>query len=202
MNHTEYIAKYLWTFQREPGIQTAECVWNCKLYNKEVFWQLLKPFHWSAFSGWVHGDSFPAEYTRVLYKTGMIPPVWASVFFDTTFWLYGHVAIADEGCTEHELCTLSQNSSGKAGDPPWDEIIRKKYGYKWVLWWYVHKDTPTEEKPQEEPKEYESDIKNVWKQNVEKNPYFKKHFTDYNDKKTCTIADCKCLLDIAINQSR
>jgi hypothetical protein len=182
----------------------SECVAWSKKYNLERFGIQLWAFHWSAFSGWTYNTSFPLDkYDRVEYRSWMFPPPGATIFWWTEYNpIYWHTAIAHDGCTESKLCTVSQNTTGKSGDVIGDEIRLKDYDYRGVLWWYAHKDTPKEEKHQEWPKEYESDIKNVWKQNVAKNPHFKKHFTDYNDKKTCTIADCKCLIDIAINQSR
>lgn len=36
LTHKEYKNKYLGTLQKEAGMATSECVWNTKLYSRDV----------------------------------------------------------------------------------------------------------------------------------------------------------------------
>jgi hypothetical protein len=187
-SHNEILNEWLWKFYREPWVETGECVWWAKKYNLERYWVQLSSFGWSAYNGWVRNTAFPPDkYERVEYHPWLYPPCWATVFwsiqYNPTYW---HVAIVDEWSNEETLCTISQNSAGKVGDGAGDEIMRKKYSYFGVLWWYV----PTM------PESEKSDIEKAW--DAEVFSKWKHKFDDYTSTKPITEWDSRKIVEIAL----
>lgn len=138
MNHQEYKNKYLGKFQKEPGMKTSECVWNSKLYAKEVHGITLGGFGGSALSGWENkSNTFePKKWRRVLNTPDAIATQGDIVFWGTALGKYGHVAVFDSGNLNVQA-VLSQNSTGANGDVPGDEIILKMYTYRGCLGWFT-----------------------------------------------------------------
>lgn len=137
MNHLEYKNTYLWKFKIEPGMPSAECVWNSKLYSKEVLGVALGSFGWSALSGWANkNNTFDMnKWIRIENTPDAVPQQWDIAFWWLKFGKYGHVAVVD--CANvNTMWVISQNSTGAAGDKPGDEILLINYSYKGCLWWY------------------------------------------------------------------
>ncbi len=144
MNTKKFLDTYLGTFQTEPWMKYAECVWLTKLWNKQVYWIILKPFHNSAYNCWKYNDSFPLDkYDRVEYKEWMIAPAWASLFWGTSYNpVNGHTAIAMLWCTSTTLKKLEQNATWRVWDVAGDEIKITSWSYRGLLGWYILKTKP------------------------------------------------------------
>ncbi len=135
MKHQEYLNKYLGTFQREPWINSAECVWNAKLYSREVLGMKLGSFWGSARNWWENTfNTFPSKYwKRIKNTTKNVPTQGSIVFFDLgIYWHVGIVNTADK----NSMTICEQNATGKPGDAPWDEIKVSLYKYTKCLGWY------------------------------------------------------------------
>lgn len=144
MNHQEYKTKYLGSFKIEPWLKSAECVWNSKLYAKEVLGISLGSFGWSALSGWENknGTFDLNKWIKITNTPDAVPRQWDIVFWWTKFWKYGHVAIID--CANiNTMGTISQNSTWAFWDKPGDEISFINYSYKGCLGWYRANATPS-----------------------------------------------------------
>lgn len=115
----------------------AQCVALAKLFSKEVLGIQLWTFGGSALSGWNNkSNTFdPNKWTKIVNTPEWVPQEWDLIFWWTKFGKYWHVAVFDSGNVNTMIC-LSQNSTGKAGNVKWDEIIAKSYSYKGVLGWY------------------------------------------------------------------
>lgn len=137
LTHKQYKNKYLGYFKKENGIPTSECVWNSKLYAKEVLWVVLGSFWGSAIAGWENKrNTFdPKLWDRFINTPTAVPQEGDMVFWGRGYGKYGHVAPFDSGNAK-ALGVISQNSTGKEWDVPWDEIMLKTYSYRWVVGWY------------------------------------------------------------------
>lgn len=136
MKHQDYLNKYIGTFQREPWIQSWECVFNVKLYSKEVQGFTLGSFGGFAYSGWT-GNTYDAKYwKRVKNTPKWVPKQWDHIFFGLGMWPYGHVAIVHTANVNDFTC-IEQNRTGKVWDVKWDEISIGHYDYKNVLGWFT-----------------------------------------------------------------
>lgn len=135
--HDQYKKNYLWKFKKEAGIPTSECVWNSKLYAKEVHGIVLGSFGWSAYNGWLNiKNTFdPKKWIRVVNTPTAQPKKWDIIFFWKWMGKYWHVAIFDGGNLNY-ISTISQNSTGAEWDVPGDEIKIMNYTYKHVVGWY------------------------------------------------------------------
>jgi hypothetical protein len=137
LTHKEYKNKYLGQFKKENGIPTSECVWNSKLYSKEVLGVVLGSFWGSAIAGWENKrNTFdPKIWDKIINTPTAVPQEGDIMFWGRSYWKNGHVAVFDSGNVKSHA-DISQNSTGKDWDVPGDEIILKTYSYRWVVGWY------------------------------------------------------------------
>ena len=160
MNHTEFLAKYRGTFQKEPWMTTAECVALVKLYNEEVYGMRPWYFGWSALAGWNLNTAFNFQkYKRVLYTGKEVPPIWSTVFFDERYGRYGHVAITHMSGWPAQFTILEQNWSGKPWDTEDDKIRIRHVGFLWLLGWYELIDSEEAKEVERRNKRY---MKLLW----------------------------------------
>lgn len=140
LTHQEYKNKYLGQFKKENWIPTAECVWNSKLYSKEVHGITLGSFWGSAIAGWENKrNTFdPRLWVRVINTPTAIPKTGDIVFWSRGYGKNGHVAVFDSGNAKAHA-DISQNSTGANWDVPGDEIILKTYSYRYIVGWFTPK---------------------------------------------------------------
>lgn len=87
MNHLDYKNKYIGSFKIEPGMPSAECVWNTKLYSKEVLGIVLGSFGGSALSGWENkNETFDMnKWIRIVNTPEAVPQQGDIVFWGLRF---------------------------------------------------------------------------------------------------------------------
>ena len=116
----------------------SQCVDFARQYCADL-WTPIGTFSGSAFKWWQTGSPFNVRWERII-RYENFPSAWSVVFFaPTKNNPYGHVAIADNGCTETVLKIIEQNAGSWNWDWKWNNTIRKRTtNYKNCLGWYTH----------------------------------------------------------------
>lgn len=116
-----------------------QCVDFARQYCAEL-WTPIGTFSGSAFNWWKTGSPFDYKWKRVVSTSWTIPSAWDVVFFaPTKNNPYGHVAIADNECTETVLKIIEQNAGSWNWDWKGNNAIRKRTtNYINCLGWYTH----------------------------------------------------------------
>jgi len=116
-----------------------QCVDLARQYCADVG-RPIGTFSGSAYNWWITGSPFNPKWKRIGSNGSNFPSSWDVVFFvPTPTNKYGHVAIADNFCTESELNIIEQN----AGSGNWDwkgnnAIKRRKTNYSQCAGWYTY----------------------------------------------------------------
>jgi len=137
---TATISNWLWKTADYDRAYWAQCVDFARQYCSDI-WFPIGTFSGSAYNWWKTGSPFDAKWKRVQRQGGNFPSPGDVVFFvPTANNPYGHVAIADNGCTKDILKIIEQNAWSGNGDGKWNNAIRKRTTtYSLCSWWYTLK---------------------------------------------------------------
>ena len=116
-----------------------QCVDFARQYASDAGYP-IGTFSGSAYNGWKTGSPFNSKWLRV-QRNNNAPSTWDIVFFvPTPTNPYGHVAIADNGCTTTILKIIEQNAGTGNGDGKGNNAIRKRTTtYSLCAGWYTIK---------------------------------------------------------------
>ena len=131
----KYVSKHKNTVIDYDNVYWHQCVDLIKNYSREVIWERLGTFWWSARSGWLNEyNTFPKDtWNKITYKEREIPEKWDIIFFDV--WEYGHVGIVTNADINY-IKVFEQNT----GNGDWvgydDRCRTNTYDYSNIYGWY------------------------------------------------------------------
>ena len=142
ITHQEFKKKWLWKWFSENKDLWFQCVAGCKVYCKEVFWQTLGNFWWSAYNWFKTWSPFKnLKFQRFINTPEFLPKVWDIVFFDKDKqnWMYGHVWIIDFANLK-TMKVLNQNMGTGLGHSEIDKFKISNFDFSKCLWFYRYID--------------------------------------------------------------
>lgn len=180
MTHEEFISKWVGWRVKEYWMSTYECVALAKQYIKEVLWQPVRWFWWSAWAAYNNvAHTFDDNWVQ---GKGEVQK-WDIIFSPPTpYNKYGHVAVAHSTTEMIEQNGWIGKGTGTAKDAIRITPIRTEH-YYWRL-----------KTNMQEPRQ-ESEIMKVHER--ENPPHL---FSDYTDTTLLQWREVRALIDLAFHR--
>lgn len=136
---TATINKWLWKRVDVDNYAGYQCTDFVRQYCSDL-WTPIGTFSGSAYNWWKTGSPFNSSWKRITQYENS-PSAWDVVFFaPTKNNKYGHVAIADNGCTNSILKIIEQNAGSGNWDGKGSNAIKKRVtNYSNCVGWYTKK---------------------------------------------------------------
>ena len=140
--YLDFKKKYLWKKCDSDWAYWYQCVDLSKIYAKEVYWENLGSFWWSAYNGYLneHKTFNITKWKKVEYKPWTIFIAWDIFFYwPTPSNKYWHTWIIAVGGTIDKCILLEQNYVSERS-PDFGKgvnnasITQRSRDYKWIVW--------------------------------------------------------------------
>lgn len=136
MTHTEILKDYMWSRVDYDWKYNFQCVDWIKLYSKKRWRRITTSGNAIDFwSKWLGKD-----WKKIKNTTWWYPSEWdVVIWWDTWWWGYWHIAIANRFCNPMVLRTTDQNAGSGNWDWLWTNSISPFFRwYSGILGWYTY----------------------------------------------------------------